>query len=56
MVSYRFEMSQAFLGCFFDVSRLFRVVSSLFYMLFRGVLISFEDSFKGILLSVQIMG
>ena len=52
VVSYCFEMIQSFLACFLDVSRLFIVVSSVLYLLFRGILMSFKESFKGIWLSV----
>ena len=45
--SYCFEMIQAFLGCFMGVSRLFRVVSRVFYLLFRVVLNKYRREFQG---------
>ena len=41
MVSYCFEMFETVLGCYMGVSRLFRFVSSMFYLLFRIVLNKF---------------
>ena len=41
VVSYCFEMIKEFLGCFMGVSRLLRVVSSMFYLFFRVVLNKF---------------